>query len=79
MKIGLVFGKLSFIASATSLVALVQIAMSSCVRSSLVIRPRSYCFWTFSSCASYPLTISFFASGTTTSEMATVTPERVAQ
>lgn len=52
MKMGFVFGKFAFIASATSLVALVQIAMSSCVRSSLVIRPRSYCFWTFSSCAS---------------------------
>lgn len=49
MAIGLVFGKLSFIASATSLVALVQIAMSSWVRSSFVIRPRSYCFWTLTS------------------------------
>ncbi len=52
MKMGLVFGKFSFMVSATSLVALVQIAMSSCVRSSLVIRPRSYCFWIFSSWAS---------------------------
>lgn len=52
MKIGFVFGKLAFIASETSLVALVQMLISSCVRSSLVIRPRSYCFWTFSSCAS---------------------------
>ena len=42
MKTGLVFGKSSSIASATSLVAWVQISMSSWRRSSSVIRPRSY-------------------------------------
>ncbi len=52
MKMGFVRGKFVSIASATSLVASVQMSTSSCWRSSLVIRPRSYCFWTFSACAS---------------------------
>ena len=42
MKTGFVVGKFSSIASATSLVAWVQISMSSWRRSSSVIRPRSY-------------------------------------
>ena len=52
MKIGFVFEKFACIASATSLVALVQMEMSSWLRSSLVTRPRSYCFWILSAWAS---------------------------
>ena len=50
MKIGLVRSKFASIALATSLEACVQISMSSWRRSSSVIRPRSYCFWTFAAC-----------------------------
>jgi hypothetical protein len=48
MKTGLVFGKASCIASATSLVASVQMLISSWRRSSSVITPREYCFSIFS-------------------------------
>ena len=52
MKIGLVREKLSCMASATSFVAFVQMEISSWFRSSLVTRPRSYCFWILSAWAS---------------------------
>ena len=52
MKIGLARSKFSSMAFATSLEACVQISMSSWRRSSSVIRPWSYCFWTLAACAS---------------------------
>jgi len=51
-KTALRSGKFSRIASSTSLVAKVQMSISSLRRSSSVIRPRSYCCWTFAACAS---------------------------
>ena len=53
-------GMLSCMAVATSLVALFQISMSSWRRSSSVIRPVSYWFWTFAAFASAPSRISPF-------------------
>ena len=79
MWTGLVGGKLSCIARATSSVARVQISMSSWRRSKSVIRPRAYCFSTFSAFSSAFASRPALAGGAMTSEMEMVTPERVAQ
>jgi hypothetical protein len=79
IQIGLVAGKWSSISLATSLVACVQISMSSWRRSSSVIRPFSYWLWTFSALASNVSSVLAFVGGVTTSSIEIVTPERVAQ
>jgi len=72
-------GKLSRIAWATFSVASVQMSMSSLRRSSSVIRPMSYWSWIFSALPSNSSRMPAFAGGATTSPIAIVTPERVAQ
>ena len=79
MWTGLVGGKLSCMARATSSVAPVQISMSSWRRSRSVIRPRSYCFSTLAAFSSALASRPALAGGAMTSEMEMVTPERVAQ
>src|SRR5690606_12690012 len=64
---------------ATSLVAWVQISMSSWRRSSSVIRPRSYWVCTLAALASYVSRKFALGGGVMTSEIATVVPDRVAQ
>ena len=79
IQTGLVRGKLASISRATSLVALVQISISSCRRSSSVMTPRWYCFSILSASFSYRSRISCLRGGVTTSSIAMVTPARVAQ
>ena len=67
------------ISLATSLVALVQISMSSPRRSSAVIRPRWYCLSIRSASFSYRSRISGLRGGAMTSSMPIVTPDQVAQ
>ena len=67
------------ISLATSLVALVQISMSSPRRSSAVIRPRWYCLSIRSASFSYRSRISRLRGGAMTSSMPMVTPDQVAQ
>ena len=64
---------------ATSLVALVQISISSPRRSSAVMRPRWYCLSIRSASFSYRSRISLLRGGCTTSSMPMVTPDQVAQ
>ena len=52
MKMEFVGSRLAFIASATSSVASVQTATTRSLRSSSVIRPRSYSRSTFATCSS---------------------------
>ncbi len=76
----LVRGKCSRMAWSTEFVAWVQISMSSWRRSSSVMRPLAYWSSTFSALVSLsPRIRAFSATGDTTSSMAIVTPERVAQ
>ena len=70
---------LARMASATSLVALVQMSISSWRRSSSAIRPLSYCAWTLACLALVSRQDGGLVHGAVMSEMATVTPERVAQ
>jgi hypothetical protein len=79
MKTGLVRGNASSIDLATSLVASVQMLISSWRRSSSVMSPRSYWLCTFSARASWRSRISCLACGVTTSSIEIVTPDRVAQ
>ena len=75
----LVSGKAASMSCATSVVACVQISISSWRRSSSVIRPRSYSRCTLSARFSYVARISALCGGAITSSMAIVTPARVAQ
>ncbi len=75
----LVSGKAASMSLATSAVACVQISMSSCRRSSSVIRPRSYSRCTLSARRSYASRICALFGGATTSSIAIVTPALVAQ
>ena len=79
MWTGLVRGKFSCMAFATSSVARVQISMSSWRRSESVMSPRAYCFSTFSAFSSATPSSSALRGGLMTSEIEMVTPDRVAQ
>ena len=77
--IGLVGGKLSFMADMTSSVVLVQISMSSLLNSSRSSVPRSRLFCLVFSSASASRSSSPLDAGVTTSAIEMVAPERVAQ
>ena len=61
-------------ASVTSSVAFSQILITELYLSSLVIKPRLYCFNTLFTCSSASAKICFFAAGTLTSSIDTVIP-----
>ena len=73
----LVGSKFARMAWSTSLVASVQMSMSSMLRSDSETRPRSRFSWTCAAFASYFAMISAFAGGVTTSDSAKDAPERV--
>ena len=79
IQTGLVSGKAASMSCATSAVAWVQISISSWRRSSSVIRPRSYSRCTLSARFSYVSRIAALFGGATTSSIAIVTPDLVAQ
>ena len=79
MKMEFVWRRLSFIASATSSVASVQTATTRSLRSSSVIRPRSYSRSTLATSSSYRARIASFEGGITMSFFETVMPARVAK
>ncbi len=76
---GLSCGSAVSISLATSLVALVQISISSPRRSSAVMRPRWYCLSICAASFSYRSRIAGLPGGATTSPIPMVTPDQVAQ
>src|SRR5699024_11695098 len=73
----LVASKFSRIAWSTSLVASVQMSMSSMLRSCSEMRPRSRFSWIWAFFSSYFAMISALFGGGTTSDSANDAPERV--
>ena len=78
MKIGFSLWRFASMASATASVASVQMSMIDSLRSSSVMRPRSYCCSTRPTRSSYAARISSLSGGITMSFFETVTPASVA-